>query len=429
MNQTYETLRDYIFSLQIVDTHEHMPAREESRDRTTDVLAEYLIHYFSCDLVSAGLTPEGLAIARDTKRPLMERWKLVEQYWEAARLTGYGRSLDIAVRDIYGFDRIDAATIGPINDAFRDALLKGGHYQRVLKDKSKIRVSIHDNDLACDRRFFRSVIRMEDFIFLNTVARVRTLEGCSGVRIHSLDDLKHAGEAYLDACLAKGGIALKTALAYLRPLYYPKSSAGDAEREFGMMFDSAVVDPNIAYVGFNQTMNLQNHMMHHVLGLANARGMTVQFHTGLQEGNGNNIRNADPSLLANLFAEYDNVKFDLFHIGYPYEHVLSALAKNFRNVFIDSAWANIISPHAATQALIEYIDAVPANKISAFGGDYCFIDGVYGHQYLARENVARALAAKVEQGVCDLDGAKRLGRMLLHDNPIAIFNLKAEELS
>jgi len=57
------------------------------------------------------------------------------------------------------------------------------------------------------------------------------------------------------------------------------------------------------------------------------------------------------------------------------------------------------------------------------------VGGVCGHQYIARENIARALAAKVEAGVCDLAGAKRLAVMLLHDNPVAIFNLKAAGVS
>ena len=45
---------------------------------------------------------------------------------------------------------------------------------------------------------------------------------------------------------------------------------------------------------------------------------------------------------------------------------------------------------------------MPASKISAFGGDYCFVDGVYDHQYLARRNVASALAQKVGDGSFDL---------------------------
>ena len=86
-------------------------------------------------------------------------------------------------------------------------------------------------------------------------------------------------------------------------------------------------------------------------------------------------------------------------------------------------WSHIISPNASINALVEFIDTVPINKISAFGGDYCFIDGVYGHQYLARENVSKALAIKVEQGVFGIQDAKKISKMLFFDNPNKLFNL------
>jgi len=423
MDRNYEALREHVFGLQIVDTHEHMAGREENRDKNADVLSEYLSHYFSCDLVSAGLTQEQLAAARDARKPLAERWRLVQPFWEAARLTGYGRSLDLAARDLYGIPCIDGTSIGKLNEAFRAARDAGGHYERVFKQKSKIRVSLLDSDLNCDRRFFRSVLRLDEFVTVQSRGQVAELGKRTGVAIHTLDDLKAACEKWLDTSLARGAAALKTGLAYLRSLRYAKATASAAEKEFNRIF------ADTSSAGFVQTHDLQNYMMHHVLKLADARGLAFQFHTGLQEGNGNFIYHSDPSLLSELFMEYENVRFDIFHISYPYEHVLSALAKNFRNVFIDFAWAHIISPKAATDALVEFLDAVPANKISCFGGDYCFIDGVYGHQYLARENIARALAAKVQQGVCDADTAKHIAQMILHDNPIAIFRLNESELS
>ncbi len=87
------------------------------------------------------------------------------------------------------------------------------------------------------------------------------------------------------------------------------------------------------------------------------------------------------------------------------------------------AWGHIISPVASVNALVEWLDAVPANKISAFGGDYCFVDVVYGHQLLARQNVAQALAIKVDAGVFDLSRAKEIATWLFVDNPSRIFNL------
>ena len=128
--------------------------------------------------------------------------------------------------------------------------------------------------------------------------------------------------------------------------------------------------------------------------------------------------------MSNLFLEYRDVKFDIFHMGYPYMQELSALARNFRNVYIDMCWGHIISPEAARRALVEWLDAVPANKISAFGGDYGFVDGVYGHQRIARENVAWSLATKVADGSFDMDRAKEIAGWVFVDNPKRLFGLE-----
>ena len=424
MDRLYDQLREYVFSLEILDTHEHVPGREESRPRENDVLGEYLSHYFSCDLVSAGLTPEQLDVARDPARPLRQRWQLIEPYWEAARNTGYGRALDVAARDLYGLDRIDGGTIGPLNEAFCAARAAGRTYENVLKEKSKIRLSILDSDLDCDQRFFRSTLRLDDFVTVSDQGGLRDLARRAGMKtIHNLDDLEAACEKTLDAGIKRGIACLKSGLAYQRPLRYEKVTRAAAEAELNELFsDTSYPCMEQAWLGC--TAKLQDYMMHHVCRLADARGLAFQFHTGIQEGNGNYIYHSDPTLLTNLFMEYRNVRFDCFHIGYPYQQALAVLAKNFRNVFIDFCWAHIISPTAAVNALVEYLDSVPANKISGFGGDYLFVDGIYGHQYIARENVARALATKIDQGVFDVDRAKQLAGMLLHDNPVAIFSLE-----
>jgi hypothetical protein len=434
MSKTFDALRRYVFELEIVDTHEHLPPFEHERPKNTDVLSEYLTHYFSCDLVSAGLSDEGIAFARDAKKPLGERWKTVAPFWEAARHTGYGRSLDIAARELYGIDRIDGETIEALDEAFRDAREKGGHYRRVLKEKSRIAVSIEDWQSACvvgaktdkdipvDVEYFRPVVRADGFIAPGNTGELKELSALAGVPIHTLADLKAGVEAYLDKSLAKGAVGLKSGFAYQRPLRFEKVSEADASRDFARLFG----DSSQAWQkpGRWPLWKLQDHMMHHVCALADARSLPFQIHTGLQEGNGNFIYHSDPALLSNLFMEYPNVRFDLFHIGYPYHQTLSALAKNFRNVFIDFCWANIISPEASVRALVEYLDAVPANKISGFGGDYAFIDGVAGHAFIARENVARALAIKVDQGVFGLDRARELATMIFRDNPARLFGVE-----
>ena len=105
-------------AMPVIDTHEHLPWAEDKRDRDTDVLREYLSHYMSSDIVSAGMTPADLERVRDHTRPLPERWRLVEPFWEACRYTGYGRALDAAVRAIYGIDGVRGSTLEALNAAF-----------------------------------------------------------------------------------------------------------------------------------------------------------------------------------------------------------------------------------------------------------------------------------------------------------------------
>ncbi len=416
-----EALAACIDDLFIVDSHEHLPM-EADRPQDTDVLAEWLIHYFSCDLVSAGLSDSGLERARDSRVSLRQRWQLVEPYWEAARSTGYGRSLDLAAQAIYGIERVDGARIEALNEAFVAARQQGGHYRHVLRDKGRIAVSVVDSHLDCDREFFASAIRMDPFIMPTHRCMIRDHGDAVGIRVHGLEDWEESLGRHIDAAVKRGAVVIKHGLAYMRSLHYPKVSRAAAEEEFNLFF--AEEHAPAWRPPLKAGRALQDYMMHALLRHLDRRGMTLQVHTGIQEGNGNVIADANPVHLTNCFLEYDNITFDLFHMGYPYTAEIGNLAKNFRNVNIDMCWGHIISPEAARRALIEWLDAVPANKIIGFGGDYCFVDGVYGHQRLARDNVAAALAHKVVDGSFDLDHACQLARWILVDNPRRILNLE-----
>lgn len=165
MNDIYKPIFDYVSSLEIIDTHEHLPGREEYEysDLNTDILKEYLIHYFSTDLKSSGLSADDFAVVVDNTKPLMERWKIVEPYWENCRYTGYGRAIDYTVQGLYGVERFDGTTIEKLNKLFMEA--RTNHpYEWVLKEKCNIRTCIVDNmDLNPTDDFshlFLSLIRM-----------------------------------------------------------------------------------------------------------------------------------------------------------------------------------------------------------------------------------------------------------------------------
>ena len=434
MREAFEDIFEFVSGLEIIDTHEHLPAFERLREKETDVLKEYLAHYLSCDLISAGLSRGDYTKALNHRLPIVERWKLVEPYWNASRNTGYARALDLSVKELYGIERIDGSTVVELNERFLESL-KPGHFRKVLKEKSKIKVSIlHDlpkvnerivftSDLKCDREFFRNAYPVDALVYPQTGEGVRSVAEEAGITITCFDEWLEAAETLLDRALESGAVALKSGLAYQRSLHYARVTKNEAERCFNEVFKTINAGIYLPQM-FSTGKELQDYMMHFLLRLAGKRNLTIQFHTGIQEGNGNYLFHSDPALLTNLFLEYPDVDFDLFHMGFPFQGVVGVLAKNFPNVFIDMCWTHILSPTESVDALASWIDSVPVNKISAFGGDYLFVDGVYGHQLLARLDVSKALARKVGEGVIDVERAEEIAKLVFYENPVRIFKLR-----
>lgn len=425
MADIYDQLLEHSCSIDIIDTHEHLSAFEALREKPTDILKEYLNHYFNRDLVNAGLPVSDLEKLSDIELPVMQRWMIAEPYWELARKTGYGQTLDIAVQGVYGIDGIHRNTIEELNIKFQESL-SGGQFHYVLKEKCRIKTSllvdIQGMGKPCDRDFFRRAFDITYFVFPKTFEELAIVERESGIPITCLEDFKQAFDICLEKEIAEGAVCVKNSLAYERPLIFTRVTFQDAEEDFNAMYGRKHM-PDWSNRSLYAGKNLQDYMMHHVLRRLNSRGMTIQIHTGLLEGIGNYIENSNPALLSNLFLEYQDVKFDIFHIGYPFEKTLTALAKMFPNVFIDMCWAHVISPSACIHILKEWLDTVTINKISAFGGDYRIVDAIWGHLTIARRNVCRALADKISEGLFDLEEGKRVIEQMFYGNPKKLFNL------
>ncbi len=210
-------------------------------------------------------------------------------------------------------------------------------------------------------------------------------------------------------------MALKTTLAYSRPLDFAVVS----EREAQADFELAMQEPQAA-----PPRRLSDHMFHHALALASEHGLPVQVHTGALAGNRGMIDHTRPGLLNPLFVRYPRVKFDLFHTGWPWTGEVAALAKMFPNVTADFCWMWVLSPAGARRALEEMLETVPANKILGFGGDYRYAELTYAHAKMARAGIAEVLAGKVARGWCTAAEAAETARLLLEENAARLFPRK-----
>lgn len=420
----------YVDGLALVDTHEHILPESERNAAPQDFFS-WFSHYASSDLVSAGMPIPVLDKVRDPNLPLEQRWALFFPYWQAARNTAYCKALLLAARELHGVEDVNPDTYRDLS-ARIEATRRPGWYREVLRERAGIAVSINDTDYISNDRgdpdLFAPTRRMDDFIALRSRAELREVERRYNLSLHSLDDLVHAIGVAVERAKAAGYVAVKSALAYRRAIGYAKVTRHEAEMVFNRIPNYLDELRERQYPGmglsWQEAKPLQDFLMHQVIRRAIDHNLPVQLHTGLQEGTGNIVGHAAPGLLANLFFEYPEAKFDLFHAGYPYTSEMATLGKNFPNVWVDMCWVVVISPAVARRVLHEFIETVPGNKIMAFGGDYRFVEGAYAHARLARRVVSQVLAEKVSEGYLDEDEALALGKRMLHDNAWELFRLK-----
>lgn len=410
----FARLGEAISNLDLISTHEHLFSEEERYASQPDffVLAD---HYALNDLVSAGLPAGDLVPLRDRRLPAVQRWRLFEPWWRHARFTGYGQALRIAVRDIYGISDVNAGNIERLNAAIA-AANRPGLYRDILKRRMKLRYGVLDDywrgePVRPDPEYFRLARKFDWFCTPANPAALKRMEEVTSVSITSLDGLVRALERRFQQSLDAGLTAVKSTIAYQRELLFADPSKHEASAAFDALTRG----------GNTSRRQLEDYMFRQVLRLTEAHNLPFQIHTGIQAGNANVIANTRPLLVANLLRDYPRVRFDLFHAGWPWPNEVMAMAKMFPNAYADFCWTHILSPASARQALDEMIGAVPSNKILGFGGDYRHVELTCAHSVIARDNIARVLAARVEAKEMTEDEALALARAFLHDNPASLF--------
>jgi len=419
-------LEAYMEGIDIIDTHEHLQAFEVQRPQKADVLVEYGTAYMQSHIAVAGM---GVKRYREeiesSSLSVLEKWDLMEPYWEKSRYTGFGQHLDATARVLYGIPQINRETIEDLNRCFLESFHQN-HYEKVMKEVCHIETSLLDvPDQKVDTRYFKKVSRFDPYVCFQSYDQWVELEEAYGRGIRSLHDLENAFEEYIRESVKNGSAAFKLGVAIYRSLDFEKVCFEDAEKAFNRMIVPEGRIMSVPWVRpFCHTEPaLENYMLHKGLAVLNELKMPLQIHTGMQAWTGNYLPYSNPELLIPLFAEYPDVRFDLFHIGYPYQRVMGALAKMHPNVYIDMVWAHVLSPKASVLSLEEWLETIPYHKIIGFGADSCFIDGVAGQRWMAIHNIAVALENKVKSGLFTEKKACELAKAVLYDNPIELYHI------
>jgi len=420
----YERLMNYADSMKIIDTHEHLQPHKNFLGDAPDVLCDYLSHYISTDLQSAGMRGDELEAVRDHRACINERYSALEPWLDAVRNTSYFRALDISARKLHGVNGITRETIEELNERFKASAIQPGYPRRIMQDVCNIEKTINDYwtwdmPMACTELFaptWQSNAYMtytDDHIPPHEPTDDPIPRGEHEPETRSLEEYCEQYRRRFAKQKAEGMVTLKSPVAYWRPLYFEDVSRDEAEK----LYNEAIKSKS------NFPRKLQDYMMHFILQVANEEEFVIQIHTGIQEGMRHNLEDSNPMLLKNLFGKYPDLTFDLFHTGYPFERELAVLAKTHPNVYVDFCWSHLISPFGARNAFYEMLDVIPYTKIFGFGGDYLFFDGVIGHLTMAKQNLCMVLAQRIAHGECDVELAERILQAVLYDNAKRVFKV------
>ena len=414
----YRRLHEHLGSVRMVDTHQHLQQLDQLPPPEDLCIGRLFDLLTASDLVSAGMSRADLTRATSPASGLSprERWALLEPWYRLTRNTTYFEWMRLSVRELYGVDDFTADTVETITEGMR-ALIRPGVTRQVF-DRAGI-------DFAMNNPFgyelvFRPTPEADCFLIdmhdQFTDFLLEPMAQATGIELRGLDDYLQGIDLFFDRYASISG-AFKVGRAYDRILSWDDVPRAEADRLFARLLASGDgLDPR-------ERKALEDFVLHYLCGKCGEHHLRMKFHCGHQEGTGNLVTNARVSLLTNLFLQYPGTDFDIYHISYPYWRELLSIAKTFPNVTANFCFAFVLDPHGAREALASMLDAVPASKLHGYGGDHLIIEAAYGAAVITRREVARVLAAKVEDGRFTEEQAAEIGAMLLRDNALRNFNL------
>ena len=165
-----------------------------------------------------------------------------------------------------------------------------------------------------------------------------------------------------------------------------------------------------------------------VVELGTEHRLPIKIHTGyLARADYMMIDQVRPELLTELLIKYPRARFDFFHIAYPYQMQLAAMAKHFANLSIDMCWGWALDPYSARDLVRRVIQSVPSNKLFVFGGDTGTPTPVVGYAATARAWLTSALQAEVDEGLMNEKEAMELATRLMRENQREYFDIAAKQ--
>ena len=423
---SYDRIMKTIEGIRVINTHEHQRNFREYGGQNQGFYKLLSTSYLRADMRSAG-GPDFDFNALDTMGPDL----LWDRYGEAlnhTRNTSYYSHFVKGFQKLYHFDdlyftkeNIESLS-GMIKEKYEDYET---WFEQAFK-KTGFELMILDQhwdpyNYEVDGRFFvpafhiNSLVRDAGRRSVNSTGG-RSVYTCAeeeGYRIQDLDDYLDFCDHFFQKNLEHHAVCVKNSLAYFRSLDFEDVPYQTA---------SALFERPSTSLSREEVKMLEDFMFHWIIRKSTEYGLPIQIHTGYLAGNGNVLENGKPVRLNNLFLQYPDARFILFHGGYPWTGEFAALGKMFPNVYLDLVWLPQISRETAVRSLDEMLDCVPYNKFF-WGGDCHCIEESTGSLEFGKDVVAEVLSRRIQRGLMTEELACKIATGIFRRNAIEVFRL------
>jgi len=421
MEKHKDLLEKKVFETPFIDTHEHLIDESERLDCIQPIIpcddwALLLNHYFSFDLISAGMSKEQMDSLFSKQVNPVHKWGILKEYWPYLKNTASGIVFRNTIRILYGIDGISEDNSIELQNRYEQTRKKG-FYKYIIQDIANIKhCHVNAPVIACKKSESPGLLLQD--IALNGLIQVevKPYSVPANVKITSLSDWHSLIDGWFSGYnqIATG---VKIGNAYFRRLDFERVEASEVEEIFIRKISLQIPGPG-------EEKKLQDHLFWYCVDKATEYGLPVKMHTG--QWAMNNVMNMhwvkdNPSDCASLCRQSPNTKFVFFHLCYPHYEEMLSLAKNYSNAYIDMCWSWSINPLAAKDFLKKFILTVPNNKIFTFGGDDKIVENVIGHAFVARKGIAQALTELVDENWITISDALDLTDNLMYKNAEKIF--------
>jgi len=424
MNNKIERINAQINQIELVDTHEHLIDESvrlncEKPFIQCDDWTTILGLYTKFDFVSSGMTQKEIELISSQEIIPLEKWKIIQPYWNRIKHTGYGQVIQHTINDLYGISELHEKSISELQEKYIN-YRKKGFYKETLK-RANIKCCIVNppgrpfNETEFPNLLYQDIdatgmINM-DFEKLNEKI-IHQIKG--------LNDWLEIINWWFDK-YAENAAGVKIGIAYFRRLDFNKTNI-----EFANPIFSRKVEGKKLSVSEGKT--LQDFLFWYIIDLATKNKLPVKFHTGHQAMNNfMNLENImfNPSDCANLCRLSPDTKFIFFHISYPYYEPMISLTKHYSNAIIDMCWSWTCNPIASIDFLKKYIVTSPINKIMVFGGDDLYIENLIGHAKIARKGISKALSELVDDKWITENDVYEIADTIMWKNAKEIYEIKS----